>query len=160
MGVSTTSIIRKNVSIQEIQEFISVSYGSCELLTTSIDDYFVCVFSDNQDKRQLNIHTDVDNILCEQGIQGVLLSLGYWGNAVQIMENIANHFGGYVQNNDCIDDFFRPINETKFLQEGDLSKENYFKMMFFRKMNRRNISFNEMSDLLDQHKEIVLNNKE
>lgn len=37
------------------------------------------------------------------------LSLGYWGNAVEIMKQLVTEFGGWIDENDCDDITFYPI---------------------------------------------------
>ena len=109
MGVATKAILRKGVSIEEIEKVLSEKYSSVNQITTYLDGYFSINFKDGIDNRQLLVSFSNS---CEKdnGISGVWCSLGMWGNSVEILRNLCEIFGGYLDEKDCDDAGFYPIN--------------------------------------------------
>ena len=109
MGVDTKAILRKGVTIEQIKEAIVLKYGTCEVRQTSIEYFMRFDFFDGTDKRQLSVSFDSSSER-DYGISGVLCSLGMFGNSVEIARYLCETFGGYLDENDCDDEGFYPIN--------------------------------------------------
>lgn len=113
MGVDTKAILRKDVSLREIVEVLEAEYGNVEVDGTYIKDYFTVRFDDGEVMRMLHVMFG-DVALHDYQIDGVLLSLGFFGNAKEIMMTLLNEFGGYIDENDSDDKGFEPVNISEF----------------------------------------------
>ena len=126
MGVDTKGIIRKNVTVIELSEYLKTKYSDVVVHTTREENFFTINFTNGNDKRTLWCHWG-EVSMYDNHIQGVSLSFGLWGNAIEIMKDIVGHFGGYVDENDCDDDTFYAINIEKFTANAELSEQELFK---------------------------------
>jgi hypothetical protein len=123
VGVDTKAILRKDVSLEEIKETLETKYSNVDIISTSMGYYFYVVFDDGGSHRNLNIM--FSNIaLHDYGIDGVLASLGCWGNSKEVMMLLLNKFGGYLDENDCDDKEFEPVNIELFEQAKDLTAKD------------------------------------
>lgn len=136
MGCDSKAIISKVVSVEDIVKYLESNYTNVRvgIMYKGVFDYkgsshgFIH-FKDGDDERELWVsidpHTsytdsydDFDDIEVRRCYDNphTGFSLGYWGNSVNILEGIVKYFGtGYVQNNDCGDDFesaYRRIGEV------------------------------------------------
>lgn len=125
MGQSTKAIIRKDVSIIEIEKLLKEKYQNVRIEPTNTVDYFVAFFNDGEDSRQMNIFYG-DYAIRDYGIDGVILNLGFWGNSRDIMHLFLEVYGGYYDENDCDDVDFMPVNIEMFTSES-LSELTKFK---------------------------------
>ncbi len=125
MGVDTKAIIRKGVTVEKIREALSSKYSEVDIISTSILDFFYIIFLDGEDKRQLAISFN-GSCLEDYGIDGVWLSLGKWGNSVEIMKYLCHAFGGYLDEDDCDDEGFYPIMGHLFEQGVPLTEREFF----------------------------------
>ena len=125
MGVDTKAIIRKDVSLKELIGVLSKKYGKVEVHTTHSDDFYQLIFKDGEDRRQMAVFFDAAERTYK--IDGVLLSLGHWGNSIEIMKYLLDLFGGYLDENDCDDEDFYPINIEGFEEAKTLSDLDKFK---------------------------------
>lgn len=126
MGVDTKAIIRKGVTIQEIKDVLEKKYSEVEVIETSMEDFFYISFKDGDDQRQLAISYSGS---CERddGIAGVWLSLGMWGNSVEIMKYLCKTFGGYIDENDCDSEPYYSINLHLYEKGKDFTEMDKFK---------------------------------
>lgn len=124
MSVDTKTILRKGTTIEQIKDAIVVKYGNGEIIPSS-PNFMYINFEDGKDKRNLAISF---SNYCEQdyGIAGVWLSLGMWGNSVEIMKYLCETFGGYLDENDCDDKGFYPINIDLYQLGTDFTKRDLF----------------------------------
>lgn len=125
MGVDTKAIIRKGVTIQKIEKTLSDKYENVKVHSTSMSDFFNITFLDGEDSRQLAVSFS-NSCEREEGIGGIWLSLGMWGNSVEIMKYLCHTFGGYIDENDCDDEGFYPIMEHLHEQGVALSEKETF----------------------------------
>jgi len=126
MGVDTKAIIRKDVSLSQIKETLQEKYGNVGVYNSGAsDDYFRLSFKDGNDDRQLSVFFG-DFALNDYKIDGVLLSLGFWGNGVEIVMLLLKKFGGYIDENDCDDIDFEPVNIEIFEEAKELSEMDKF----------------------------------
>ena len=102
------AILAKGISIESIADALCLQYGEVVVHPSSIDFFYV-IFNDGKDKRNLAVSFSNG---CERdnGISGVWCSLGCWGNSVEIMRYLCETFGGYLDENDCDNEGFYPIN--------------------------------------------------
>lgn len=157
MGVDTKAIIRKGVSLEEIKSALENQYADVEVLNTSSADFFYIVFSDGKDKRQLAISYN-DSCLKDNGIDGIWCSLGLWKNSIQIMRYLCETFGGYLDENDCDDEDFYPINFHLFQQGKDFTKMDLFSNKVITELGYGNLHkalnlFNEFKAINDDGKQ-------
>ena len=110
MGCDSDLFFKNGINILELIKYIEQKYGEYGEVAYDEDRKMQCFsifFNDNNDTRRMfgYIHHSEDdserpipiipNISCT-------LSLGLWGNSVEILQDIAKHFGGgYVRDNDC-----------------------------------------------------------
>jgi hypothetical protein len=127
MGVDTRGIINKKIDIEEVYNFILNTYDKNAVLDKDASPadrlpLGSIYFKDGEDQRrlfccnneditkfspeypELNFSDDVHSYLW--------VSLGYWKNSVEIIKNIINHFGGYVDENDCDDEGWYYLGEN------------------------------------------------
>ena len=64
--------------------------------------------------------------LNDHGIDGIWLSLGCYGKSVEILRFLCESFGGYLDENDCDEDGFYPINFHLFQQSKEYSEMDIF----------------------------------
>lgn len=126
MGVDTKAIIRKGVTIQEIECALIEKYKEVKIHSTSMDDFMYLSFVDGSDTRQMAVSFS-GSCLKDNGIDGVWLSLGYSGNSVEIMRYLCEYFGGYLDENDCDDDGFYPINFHLYQQGKEFTEMDKFR---------------------------------
>jgi len=107
MGVSTKAIIRKGTTLKEISDVLSEKYKEVQIISTHSVEYFIITFLDGDKRRGLNVFTYNTE---DEDIDGVRLSLGMWGDSVEIMKYILNVFGGYIDENDCDDEGYYSVN--------------------------------------------------
>ena len=129
MGVDTKALLNANVDVIQLANDIVELYGAdrdfVSVRLTFLKDYFQIVFyHKNMPKRkdgktfndletwrgnnhrQMNVHygckgdyADVTTDDC------TLLSLGCWGESVEIMETLLRKYGGWIIRNDSIGDW-------------------------------------------------------
>ncbi len=133
MGVDTKAIIRKGVTLPEIKMCLEEKYGEVVVHNTHADYFFVLGFSDGEGKRNLNVFFR-DLAKSDYGIEGVLLSLGSWGNSIEIMKTLLGKFGGYLDKNDCDDKGFEPYNPEEYLKGDDMSRHDAFTLEVIHKL--------------------------
>lgn len=124
MGVDSRAIIRKGTTIEQVKNAIEVKYGSCEIRANN-PDFMGVNFQDGADKRTM-IVSFTDSCERDYGIGGVWLSLGSWGNSVEILRYLCETFGGYLDENDCDDEGFYPINFELYQQGKDFTNHDLF----------------------------------
>jgi len=114
MSTDTKGIINKKVSSEEVYNFIYTKIDSSAEFNK--DDFGGRIAVDRIyfQNRTMSIICDHDSERNEyKGLDFtdddknyVWLSLGYRGDSIDIMKKIINHFGGYVDENDCDDEGF------------------------------------------------------
>ena len=126
MSVDTKAIIAKGTTIQSITEALKNKYKNVKIEPTSMDYFFAIVFADGDDQRTMYVSFSNS---CEQdeGIPGVWMSLGCWGNSVEIMTYLCETFGGWIDENDCDGIGFQPICLGLYLQSPELTPLQIFK---------------------------------
>jgi len=152
MGVDTKAIIRKGVTITEIVETLSAKYSNVDVHSTHSNDFLQATFLDGNDKRMLSIFF-LDTAKNDYKIDGVLLSLGYWGNSVEIATYLCETFGGYIDKNDCDDNDFEPIRLDLFEQGSQFTPLDEFKNKVISKLGYKNL--NAALLLFDEYKTLT-----
>lgn len=107
MSVDTDGFINKNVGAKMIYDVIIDCFDKEAVFNVEVSKYdnkesgFIH-FKDGEDIRQLFycITRDREDLFNDEH---VCLSLGCWGNSVDIMAGILKKFGGYMDENDCDD---------------------------------------------------------
>lgn len=107
MGVNTKAILTKGTTIEQIEAVISNKFQDVQVHANSSGSMYI-TFKDGEHARTL--YVSFANY-CEHdyGIAGVWLCLGYWGNSFEILQDLCETFGGYLNKNDCDDEGFYPI---------------------------------------------------
>jgi len=126
MGVDTKAILRKGTTIEQIERAITAKYTDVEVITTSMFDFMFILFKDGEDQRKLAVSF---SNTCERdcGIAGVWTSLGLWGNSIEIAKYLCETFGGYIDENDCDDEDFYPINYELYSQGVEFTPYDEFR---------------------------------
>lgn len=114
MSVDTKGLIKGKIDLKEIYNYIVDNYDS-EAVYNVDNGYSIdrelsgfIYFKDGEDKRQLYL-SEGNNLkwkekpYLELGIKKdyVYLSLGMWGNSIDIISNIVKNYGGWIDENDC-----------------------------------------------------------
>lgn len=151
MGVDTKAIIRKGVKIEDIEKAMSSKYKNVRVEKTLMQQYFYILFEDGEDKRNMAISY---NGSCKEdnGIDGIWCSLGMWGNSVETMRYLCETFGGYIDENDCDDKGFYPINFHLYEQGEEFTPLDVFTNKIISELGYENLEktlklFNEFKTL-------------
>jgi hypothetical protein len=128
MGVDTKAIIRKGTTLEQIEQALKLKYTEIEILASkSIGDYFRILFTEdlNSNNKRMLV-CGYNDTKPDYKIDGVYLSLGMWGDSVGILKYLCETFGGYLDENDCDDEGFYPININLFEQGKDFNERDIF----------------------------------
>jgi len=150
MGVDTKAIIRKGVTVTEFEQALKAKYENV-IVDAADNVMFRFFFNDGNDQRTLWTSYS-GSCLRENGIDGIWCSLGMWGNAVQIMRYLCETFGGYLDENDCDDEGFYPINfhlyqQAKEYSEMDLFTNKIIAQLGYINLQKALLLFNEFKGL-------------
>jgi hypothetical protein len=126
MSVDTRAILRKGVTIEQIEKAISEKYTEVKVHTLAAPDFMLIQFMDGADHRQLSV-SFANSCERDYGIAGVWVSLGMWGNSVEILTYLCETFGGYLDENDYDDEGFYPINFHLYSQGNEFTKLDEFR---------------------------------
>jgi hypothetical protein len=126
MGVDTKAILRKGITIEQIVEAIRDKYDERVTVHATQPDFMYVIFKDGNDQRQLCV-SFTNSCEREYNISGVWVSLGMWGNSIEITRYLCEIFGGYLDENDCDDKGFYPINYHLYSQGSEFTKLDEFK---------------------------------
>ena len=128
MGVDTKAVLTKGTTIIDIEKKLSEKYTDVSVWGSTVwsknADYMEIYFRDGDHKRKLSVSFKG---YIDDGIEGVSVSLGHWGNAVEILKYLCESFGGYLNENDCDAKGFYPINFHLFSQGTGFTKIDLFK---------------------------------
>ena len=111
MGVDTKGYVGSNVTAKEIydvilQEICKDADFGVDSRNTHNSIYGFIDFVDGEDPRNLFIveNTEADSYHKDKMFKDnryTYLSLGKWGNAIELMTKIVSKFGGYIDEDDC-----------------------------------------------------------
>jgi hypothetical protein len=124
MSVDTKAIIRKGTTIEQIEKALSEKYTVIEVIAR-VPDFMHVIFNDGSEKRTLSV--SFDQQISSEGISGVRLSLGHRESSIQILRYLCETFGGYLDENDCDDNDYYPINYHLFSQGTEFTKLDEFR---------------------------------
>jgi hypothetical protein len=128
MSVNTHGITKEVVDAEEILNFIKTKYDTNASMRLDYSKgeeikYFRATgrikFNDGDDNRSLFVIVDSVREEHQKGIisseKYTWLDLGCYGNSVEIMKSIINHFGGWVDDNDCDEEgyYYIPANPDR-----------------------------------------------
>jgi hypothetical protein len=155
MGVDTKAILRKGTTIEQIEHAISVIYADVKV-RASRSDFMYIVFKDGADQRSLAV-SFTNSCESDYGISGVWVSLGFGGNSVEIVKYLCETFGGYIDENDCDDQDFYPVNFNLYSQGSEFTKMDEFRHKVihefgFNKVNAAMKLLEEYSQVIGLHK--------
>ena len=138
MGVDTKAIIRKGTTLPEIVQVTEEHFTEVRVLTSYSNYLYQICFKDGKDPRYMSVFIN-NYAKVDYGIDGIILSLSYWGNSVEIMKKYTDKFGGYIDENDCDDVGFIPYNEAEFLKGNDMSRHDQFTLDIIHKFGYENL---------------------
>lgn len=150
MSVTTKVIINKGVALTEILQRLKVKYDSVEIITTGSDVYFIMRFIVGSQVRSISVFFG-DYAKIDYGVDGTLLSLGAYGNSLEIMNFILAEFGGYIRKTD--DDEFQPVNVEKFMVNKNVTKKDLFTLKVIQKVGYDKLDV--VLDLFDEFKNLT-----
>lgn len=156
MGVDTKAILRKGTTIEQIEKAISEKYTDVAVKPTSMLDFmyvtFKVTFKDGADQRQLDV-SFTNSCEREYNIAGVWISLGKWGNSIVITRYLCEKFGGYLDESDCDDEGYYPINFNLYSQGTEFTKLDKFRHKVIMEVGYDKL--NAVMKLLDEYSEVV-----
>lgn len=126
MGVDTKAILRKGTTIEQIEKAIAEKYKDVEVRPSRITDFMQISFKDESDHRTLSVSFS-NSCETDDGIAGVWTSLGAWGNSVEIARYLCEFFGGYLDENDCDEEGFYPINFHLYSEGKEFTQMDKFR---------------------------------
>ncbi len=138
MGVDTKAIIKKGTTIIELTEFMKDNFIDVKIHPTQDNYFFIINFDYKEDRRSMNVF--LNNFgETDYGIDGVLLSLGCNTDAIEIMKIILNKFGGYLDENDCDDKDFYPVNIGEFKKSREYTELDKLKTEIIKDLGYTNL---------------------
>jgi hypothetical protein len=152
MGVDTKAIIRKGTTIEQIESAISAKYKDVTVRANN-HDFMSMSFVDGKDSRTMHVSFTGS---CEQdySIAGVGLSLGCTGNSVEILKYLCETFGGYLDENDCDDQDFYPINYELYAQGSEFRPLDEFRHKVIKEVGFEKLR--PVMALLDEYRTLPL----
>jgi hypothetical protein len=159
MGVSTIFILTKGTRVESIASALRSreKYTDIDVIINELDYTSMRVFfKDGEAERRM--HVSYANY-CEQenGIAGILCSLGHNDNAIEIAKFLCNDFGGYLDENDCDDEGFYPIKFDLYERGVNFTNLDLFKNKVMSQFGYKNLKpamallneFREVKDDID-----------
>jgi hypothetical protein len=151
MGVDTTAILTKGTTFEKIEKAISKKY--LNVITSALSSDFMYIgFKDGTDKRSMAV-SFTNSCEREDGISGVWISIGNWGNSVEIARYLCEYFGGYLDENDCDDEGYYPINFHLYSQGKDFTKLDEFRHKVINEVGYDKL--NSVMKLLEDYSKVI-----
>jgi hypothetical protein len=147
MGVDTNAILRKGTTIEQIEKAISDKYTEVEVWAM-MPDFMYIAFKDGTDQRQLAV-SFTNSCERDDNITGVWVSIGKWGNSVEIARYLCETFGGYIDENDCDDEGYYPINFHLYSQGNEFTKLDEFRHKVIKEVGYEKLK--SIMKLLDEY---------
>lgn len=151
MAVNTNAILKKGTTIQEIVKAISERYSDVKVETV-MPQFMYVSFKDGADQRKLAV-SFTNSCEKEYNIAGVFVSLDKWGNSVEIAKYLCEYFGGYLDENDCDDQGFYPINFDLYSKGQDFTKLDQFRHQVIKEVGYDKLD--PVMKLLNDYRDIV-----
>ena len=157
MGIDTKAILRKGTTLSEIKCRLELKYGKVTVHPTHSDDFFNLSFKEPKKIPDASNYRTLAVFLnkyakIDYKIDGVLISLGYWGSNIEIMKWLLEEFGGYLDENDCDDEGFYPVNIKSFKKGKDFSPKDLFINKVINKLGYDKLE--EAMKLFEEYKEL------
>lgn len=139
MGIDTKAIIRRGITIEELKVHAEKKFGPVKIENTHDEDFFYLIFKEGERNRNLAVFTDPTLAERDYGINGILLSLGCWGNSVEIMMHFLEEFGGFIDEDDCDDIDFQAVNIHKLEYAREYTPKEKFKQKLIFEFGAANV---------------------
>jgi len=152
MGVDTKAILRKGTTIEQIEKAISAKYKDVKVEKTYTPDFFYVIFTDGENNRSLAV-SFTNSCERDDGISGVWVSLSLWEKSVEICRYLCETFGGYLDENDCDENGFYPINFYLYSQGKEFTKMDLFRHKVIQELGYDNLL--KAMDLFNEFKQIT-----
>lgn len=149
MGVNTNAILRKGTTIESIAKAIAEKYSDVDVRASRDKDSMYVLFKDGADHRQIFVSFS-DSCERDHNIAGVWVSLGCRGNSVEIATYLCDTFGGYLDENDCDDDGYHPINFDLYSQGVEFTKLDEFRHKVITKLG-----YNKLDSAMELFNEYI-----
>lgn len=157
MGVDTKAILRKGTTLEEIKNRLELKYGETLVHTTHNKNYFELSFKEPKSIPNAATHRSLsvffnDYAKNDYGIDGVLVFFSAWGSSIEIMNWLLEEFGGYLDENDCDDKGFYPVNIEAFQKGKEFTKQDLFVTKVIHTLGYENL--NAAMELFNEFKEL------
>jgi len=152
MGIDTKAVIRKGVTLEELKAHAEKKLGPIIIENTYDEDFFYFRFKEGEKNRTLAVFTDPTLAERDYGINGILLSLGCWGDSVGIMMHFLEEFGGFIDENDCDDIDFQAVNIHKLEEAREYTPKEKFKQKLIYEFGADNV--NKILKLCEEYKDL------
>lgn len=151
---TTRAILKETTSIQAISDYIKKREKFQDITPFGVEGFFIIYFRDrNGIEKMMGVETNVDKVLRDYGIKGVLCSMPSQGYEFYITKGLCEHFGGHFSQQSFDDDYgFELISEEKFFAKSENDKLDEFKDEVIFKLGEENLDV--VIELFEKYKNI------
>lgn len=151
---TTRAILKETTTIQAISEYMRNEYDVLHVENFGNEGFFIIHFRDkNGIRKMIGVETNVDKVLRDYRIRGVLCSMPSQGYEFYITKGLCEHFGGYFSQQSFDDDYgFELISEEKFFDKSENDKLDEFKNEVIFKLGEENLDV--VIELFEKYKNI------
>lgn len=129
MGVDTDGRIGVKHGIKDVQRALKHKFNvESKVTETTVKGYCILSFNYREESRDISVFENyVDD---DTGELETHLSFNKWGSSVEIMRGIIEMFGGYIKEDDCVDEweYVSPNSKINLTEEEILEDNLYIKL--------------------------------
>jgi len=136
MGVDTKGKIKKEYTVRDVQRALKHKFNiETKIIPTSFENYYNVQFKYKDEDRILSLFENyADDETREVGTH---MSLRAWGSSVEIMKGIIEIFGGFIIENDSLDEWeYVSPNDKINLSEEEILEDKLHSKLAGEKMNQ------------------------
>ena len=103
MAISTIGILKNNIGLYNIYNFIKKNIDINSIIETQNDNSHYINFNYKNESRSMHLYMNSHDYMSDTKYEGLVnvVSLGYYGCSCEIIEKLVKHFGGWYMKNDC-----------------------------------------------------------
>ena len=102
MAISTVGIMKDNIGLYNIHNFIKKNIDNNAIIETQNNNSHYINFSYKEESRSMHLFMNSHDYKCDTKYDGLVnvMVLGYYGYSCEIIEKLVKHFGGWFMEND------------------------------------------------------------